>query len=119
MRYSIKSHSCFLELAIRGKFEYWDFLDYPEMIKAELDNHPRSLLLLDLNDIQGSRFGELELLFLSEEFLYQVRSGCFIAVHRENLYNRELQAYFMADNNARMRIFETRPEAISWLNTIC
>lgn len=119
MRYSIKSHSCFLELAIRGKFEYWDFLDYPEIIKAELDNHPRSLLLLDLNEIRGSRFGEMELFFLGEEFLYQVRSGLFIAVHRENLFTRELQANFIADYNSRMRIFETRPAAISWLNAIC
>lgn len=118
-RYYIREYPCFLEFGLRGHLNAWDYLDYPELLTSILSDRRLSLLLLDMNRAADFDISDMQVYFLSEEIFQQLKQHSVVALHWNNSRMTELLKRYQLISNAEIEIFNSRTDAVSWLESKC
>ena len=113
--YVFKNKLQFLVMTINGRYDYWDFIQYPKIILRKCQSEDVYKVLVDLVPVTYTEIPTIELFFLGEAVAEVLRDRVKLALvwvgdNRDQLL--ELVAVNRASN---MRIFESTKIAELWL----
>ena len=113
--YTFEVKETHLEMQIIGLYDYWDFIDYPGIIRAHCDAEGKFRVIVDLLGVTYEELPTLEMFFLGEKLAEKLRDRVKIAL----VWQKGTQNYFLenvaTNRAASIRIFDTLLIARTWL----
>lgn len=114
-RYSVESHSGFLLMRIAGAYNYWDFIQYPHIIRRHCEEAGIFKILVDVVAVTYSEIPTLELFFMGEKLAEVLRDRVKIAI----IWHGDPASHFLekvaVNRAAAIRVFDSSEAAASWL----
>ena len=113
--YSFDVKETHLEMRIMGPYDYWEFIDYPGIIRTRCEAEGKFRIVVDLIGVTYEELSTLELFFLGEKLAEKLRDRIKIAL----VWHGDTQEYFLenvaSNRAASIRIFDTLLKARTWL----
>ena len=113
--YSFDVKDTHLEMRIIGPYDYWEFIDYPGIIRTHCEAVAKFRIVVDMIGVTYKELPTLELFFLGEKLAEKLRDRIKIAL----VWHGDTQEYFLenvaANRAASIRIFDTILKARTWL----
>lgn len=113
--YRFKETDTYLEMEITGPYDYWEFINFPEIIRRKCKALQTFKIIVDVIEVTYVELPILELFFLGEKLAEKLRDRIKIAL----LWHGDTRDYFLqnvaANRAASIRIFHTPEDAMDWL----
>jgi hypothetical protein len=113
--YSFEAKETHLEMKISGAYDYWEFIDYPGIIRAQCERVGKFRVIVDMTSVTYDELPTLEMFFLGEKLAEKLRDRVKIAL----VWRKGQQDYFLenvaANRAASIRTFDTILKARTWL----
>ena len=114
-RYAIQERKNHLLMQISGPYDYWEFIDYPEIILRQCEAAAIFRIIVDLKNVTFVELSTLELFFLGEKLAEKLRHRIKIAmvwnVRREGAFLEKVAS----NREVSIRVFESVAKAKLWL----
>lgn len=114
-RYTIEPQSGFLLMRIAGAYNYWDFIQYPHIIRKLCEETGNFKVLVDVVAVTYSEIPTLELFFMGEKLAEVLRDRVKIAI----IWHGDPASHFLekvaVNRAASIRVFDSSEPAASWL----
>ncbi|MGB5698246.1 hypothetical protein [Muriicola sp.] len=113
--YSVIKKNKHLVMTMRGAYDYREFLELPNLILQECEDHQCYKILVDLNLVVAKDIALIELFFLGEKIAEVLGKTVMIAL----VWKSESLSDFLVDvatnRSARLKVFATNQRAHYWL----
>jgi hypothetical protein len=113
--YTFEVKDTHLEMRIWGPYDYWEFIEYPGMIRDRCEAEGKSRISVDMIGVTYEELPTLEMFFLGEKLAEKLRGRVKIAL----VWHASTRDHFLqnvAANRATcISTFNTVPKANSWL----
>ena len=113
--YAFKNKLQFLVMTINGRYDYWDFIQYPKVILRKCKTEGIYKVLVDLVPVTYTEIPTIELFFLGEAVAEVLRDRVKLALVWVGDNKDELLELVAVNRAANMRIFESTKIAELWL----
>lgn len=114
-RYAFESKIDYLVMRIAGKYDYWDFVQYPRIIRTACEESGIYRIMVDVVAVTFSELPTLELFFLGEKVAEVLRDRVKIAL----IWHGDTRDGFLetvaVNRAAAIRIFDSTEPAKLWL----
>jgi len=114
-RYTLEEQQGYLVMRISGPYDYWDFLQYPDLIRKCCESAGVYRILVDVVAVTYAELPTIELFFLGEKVAEVLRDQIKIALVWHGDTKDNLLQMVAANRAASIRIFETTETAALWL----
>jgi hypothetical protein len=114
-RYSFEAGNGYLVMRIAGSYDYWDFIQYPKIIRTECEARGIFRILVDVVAVTYLELPTLELFFLGEKVAEVLRDRIKIALVWHGGARDNFLQTVAANRAAAIRIFESTDTARIWL----
>ena len=113
--FSIVNQLGYLEIAIQGNYDFWEFIDYPQLIRKSCDENHCNKILIDVTPVKAEEVSLIELFFIGEQIAKVLASDVLVAL----IWKRESLSDFLLDvatnRAAKFKVFDNRKSAEYWL----
>jgi len=114
-RYAFESKNEYLVMRIAGRYDYWDFIQYPKIIRAACEEREVYRIMVDVVAVTYTELPTLELFFLGEKVAEVLRDRVKTAL----IWHGDTRDGFMetvaVNREAAIRIFDSTETAKIWL----
>ncbi len=112
---SVIDHKEYLEISIQGNYDYWEFIEYPRIIRKSCDDLKCNKILIDVTPVKAEEVSMIELFFIGEKIAQEFGEKIMLAL----IWKRESLSDFMVDvatnRFAQLKVFDDTKQAIFWL----
>jgi hypothetical protein len=112
---SIINHNEYLEMSIQGSYDYWEFIEYPGIIRKSCDDHKCNKILIDVTPVKAQEVSLIELFFIGEKIAQEFGDKAMLAL----IWKRESLSDFLVDvvtnRFAQLKVFDDPKQAKYWL----
>ena len=111
----ISKRQGFLEMTIQGTYDYWEFLEYPDLIRRACNDHNCDKILIDVTPVRAQEVALIELFFLGERSAKVFQDKFMLAL----VWKKESLSDFLVDvatnRSAKLKVFDDPKMAQYWL----
>lgn len=112
---SISKRQEFLEMTIQGTYDYWEFMEYPDLISKACKDNGCDKILIDVTPVMAEEVALIELFFLGERIAQVFKDKVTLAL----VWRKESLSDFLVDvatnRSARLKVFDDPKLAQYWL----
>jgi hypothetical protein len=117
--FSILKKKEHLVMTIQGSYDYSVFMELPQQILQECNDHDSHRIILDLSAVTADEISLIELFFIGERIAHVLGNKIMMAM----VWKRESLSDFLVDvatnRSARLKVFATQQRAEYWLLNNC
>ena len=113
--YSFQKKKEFLVLKITGKYNYWDLIKYPKIIRNQCLKERTFKILVNVQDLEIRDMPVVEQFFLGEHIAEVLRDHIKVAIVWKGLYHSRFFQSVATNRAAIMRVFRSVKNAEIWL----
>jgi len=113
--YVFKNKLQFLVMTISGRYDYWDFIQYPKIILRKCQSETVYKVLVDLVPVTYTEIPTIEIFFLGETVAEVLRDRVKLALVWVGDNRDQLLELVAVNRAANVRIFESTKVAEMWL----
>ena len=113
--FSVEYKKDYLAMIVEGTYDYWDFMQYPQLILKACKEYQCNKMLVDLTPIKAEEIALIELFFLGEKIAKVLGTKVMLAL----IWKSESLSDFLVDvatnRSARLKVFDNKKRAEYWL----
>ena len=114
-RYSFTKNKEYLVMVISGKYNYWDMIKYPKIIRNQCLKERIFKVMVNATELNVGEMPIVEQFFLGEHIADVLRDHIKLAVVWQGLYHSRFLQSVATNRSALLRIFRSVKNAEIWL----